>query len=62
MDTIPEITGPRLRLRLVTPGDAAFVYGLRTDPAYNAHLSPVTDQTAWIRKSSVVKSSRCNSF
>lgn len=52
MDTIPEITGPRLRLRLVTPGDAAFVYGLRTDPACNAHLSPVTgtvaDQTAWI--------------
>lgn len=47
-----EITGPRLRLRPVVPDDAAFIHGLRTDPAYNAHLSPVSgtvaDQRAWI--------------
>ena len=34
------------------PEDAAFIHGLRTDPAYNTHLSPVTgtvaDQRAWI--------------
>lgn len=47
-----EITGTRLRLRPVRPPDAAFIHGLRTDPVYNAHLSPVTgtvaDQRAWI--------------
>ena len=52
MDAKPEMTGPRLRLRPVTPQDAAFIHALRTDPAYNAHLSPVTgtiaDQRAWI--------------
>lgn len=52
MDTPSEITGSRLRLRLVVSQDAAFIHGLRTDPAYNAHLSPVTgtvaDQQAWI--------------
>jgi RimJ/RimL family protein N-acetyltransferase len=48
------IEGPHLRLRLVRPGDAAYIHGLRTDPAYNAHLSPVTgtvaDQRAWIER------------
>jgi RimJ/RimL family protein N-acetyltransferase len=52
MDTVPEIAGKRLRLRPVMPEDAAFIHGLRTDPAYNTHLSPVTgtvaDQRAWI--------------
>ncbi|RBI86851.1 N-acetyltransferase, partial [Rhodosalinus halophilus] len=24
------------------PEDAAYLHGLRTDPRYNAHLSPVT--------------------
>lgn len=47
-----EITGQRLRLRLVTLKDALFIHGLRTNPAYNRHLSPVTgtveDQRAWI--------------
>ena len=47
-----EMTGSRLRLRPVMPEDAAFIHGLRTDPAYNTHLSPVTgtvdDQRAWI--------------
>ncbi|RKF12443.1 N-acetyltransferase [Roseovarius spongiae] len=52
MDVKPELFGQRLGLRLVTPEDAAFIYGLRTDPAYNQHLSRVTgtieDQRAWI--------------
>lgn len=52
MDVKPEFFGKRLRLRLVTPEDAAFIHGLRTDPAYNQHLSAVTgkveDQRAWI--------------
>jgi len=42
----------RLRLRLIEPDDAAYVYGLRTDPAYNIHLSAVqgtaADQRRWI--------------
>jgi len=52
MDMPSEMTGSRLRLRPVMPEDAAFIHGLRTDPAYNTHLSPVTgtvdDQHAWI--------------
>ena len=39
-------------LRRVTPDDAAYIYGLRTDPAYNRHLSAITgtiaDQRRWI--------------
>ena len=46
------VTGPHLRLRLVTPRDADYIHGLRSDPTYNAHLSPVTgtaeDQRRWI--------------
>ncbi|MBE0454279.1 MAG: GNAT family N-acetyltransferase [Roseovarius sp.] len=49
---VSEIARPGLRLRLVTQEDAHFIHGLRTDPAYNQHLSPVTgtaeDQHAWI--------------
>lgn len=48
------IEGPHLRLRLVRPEDAAYIHRLRLDPAYNAHLSPVTgtvaDQRAWIER------------
>jgi RimJ/RimL family protein N-acetyltransferase len=46
------VSGWRLRLRLIEPEDAAYVHGLRTDPRYNTHLSPVSggieDQRAWI--------------
>lgn len=46
------VDGPQLRLRLVTPDDAAYLHALRTDPRYNMHLSPVSgtveDQRAWI--------------
>lgn len=40
-------------MRLIIPEDSAYVYALRTDPAYNSHLSTVSgsieDQAAWIR-------------
>ncbi|WP_306120540.1 MULTISPECIES: GNAT family N-acetyltransferase [unclassified Roseitalea] len=46
--------GLQLRLRLVTPEDAAYLHGLRTDPRHNTHLSPVSgtvaDQRAWIER------------
>ncbi len=46
------IDGPSLRLRLVEPGDAPYLFALRTDPEINAHLSEVTgtaeDQRRWI--------------
>ncbi len=53
MGKLPErIVGVRLNLRLIEPDDAGYVYGLRTNPAYNAHLSEVTgtveDQRRWI--------------
>lgn len=48
------IEGPRLRLRLVLPDDAAYIHALRADPRYNQHLSAVTgsveDQRAWIER------------
>lgn len=50
----PRVEGHRLCLRLVTPSDAEYVYGLRTNAAYNEHLSPVTgtleDQREWIER------------
>jgi len=49
---LSRIDGIQLSLRLVEPDDAAYIYGLRTDPTYNNHLSSVTgtveDQRAWI--------------
>jgi len=49
---LPVVEGPTLRLRPVLPQDAGFIHRLRTDPRYNAHLSPVTgtveDQRRWI--------------
>lgn len=49
---LARIEGPNLALRLIQPADAAYVHGLRTDPAYNAHLSEVQgtieDQRGWI--------------
>lgn len=44
--------GPTLVLRLIEPDDADYVHALRTNPAYNQYLSPVTgtaeDQRRWI--------------
>ena len=46
------IKGPNLTLRLIEPNDAAFVFGLRTNPLYNQNLSAVRgtvdDQRRWI--------------
>ncbi len=50
--TLERSEGLRLAIRLVVPEDAAFIYGLRSDPRYNRHLSKVVgtveDQRAWI--------------
>jgi len=47
-----RIEGHRLSLQLVSREDAAYIYGLRTNPDYNEHLSDVTgtaeDQQRWI--------------
>ena len=47
-----QIDGHRLRLRLGTPDDAAYIYSLRQNPSYNKYLSPVTgtvdDQRSWL--------------
>ena len=49
---LSRIDGIQLSLRLVQPEDAAYIHGLRMDPAYNGHLSAVTgtveDQRSWI--------------
>jgi hypothetical protein len=50
--SIANVEGPNLILRLIQPGDADYVYGLRTDPTYNRHLSDVRgtaeNQRHWI--------------
>ncbi|OWU66753.1 hypothetical protein ATO2_17550 [Roseovarius sp. 22II1-1F6A] len=50
---VTRIEGPNLALRLIQPDDAAYVHGLRINPAYNEHLSEVRgtaeDQRAWIQ-------------
>lgn len=47
-----RVNGPNLALRLIEPGDADYVHGLRMDPTYNQHLSEVRgtveDQRRWI--------------
>lgn len=47
-----RITGARLLLRLIRPEDSRYVNHLRSDPRYNAHMSPVSgldrDQQDWI--------------
>jgi RimJ/RimL family protein N-acetyltransferase len=55
--TVPEniarVEGTNLMLRLVRPEDADYVHALRTDLAYNRHLSEVRgtaeDQRRWIQ-------------
>ena len=52
LSSIARVEGPSLILRLIEPEDAAYVYSLRTNPAYNTHLSTVTgtvdNQRTWI--------------
>lgn len=54
LDDVARVEGPNLVLRLIRPDDAEYVYGLRTDPTYNQHLSEVSgtidDQRRWIEK------------
>lgn len=54
LSSITRVEGPSLVLRLIEPDDAAYVHGLRTNPAYNSHLSQVTgtvdDQRQWIER------------
>ncbi|MBJ7533233.1 GNAT family N-acetyltransferase [Rhodomicrobium vannielii ATCC 17100] len=49
---LTRIEGPNLVLRLIRLEDADYVHALRTDPAYNRHLSEVRgtaeDQRRWI--------------
>ena len=51
--TVP-VEGVRLRLRLIQPEDARYLFELRTNPNYNRHLSPVSgtsdDQRLWIER------------
>lgn len=52
MTEIERLEGCNLILRLIRQEDAEYVHGLRTEPAYNRHLSAVTgtveDQRRWI--------------
>ena len=52
LSSIARVEGPNLILRLIEPEDAAYVHSLRSNPAYNTHLSTVTgtveDQRTWI--------------
>jgi RimJ/RimL family protein N-acetyltransferase len=52
LSSIARVEGPNLTLRLIEPEDAAYVHSLRSNPAYNTHLSKVTgtvdDQRKWI--------------
>ena len=49
---LARVEGPNLALRLIKPDDAEYAYALRTNPAYNLHLSQVQgtaeDQRRWI--------------
>jgi RimJ/RimL family protein N-acetyltransferase len=51
-ESLARIEGPNLTLRLIRPEDADYIHALRTDPAYNRHLSEVRgtaeDQRRWI--------------
>ena len=48
------VAGRHLRLRLVTPADAGYIHGLRTDPLLCEHLSEVSGsigaQRDWIER------------
>lgn len=50
MSSVDRVQGPNLTLRLIEPEDTAYVHGLRTDPAYNRHLSEVRGTVETQRK------------
>lgn len=51
-ERLARVEGPNLFLRLIRPEDADYAHALRTNPAYNTHLSEVRgtalDQRRWI--------------
>lgn len=51
-DSLSNLEGPNLTLRLIRPEDADYVHALRINPTYNQHLSEVRgtaeDQRVWI--------------
>lgn len=53
-NALRRVEGVQLALRVVERDDAEYIHGLRTDPAYNTHLSEVTgtavDQRNWIAR------------
>jgi len=52
--SIAQVEESNLTMRLIEPEDAAYVHSLRNNPAYNSHLSKVTetidDQLTWIEE------------
>lgn len=62
IDHMERIEGPNLTLRLITPADAEYVHGLRTNPPYNFHLSEVrgtvADQYTWIEAYKIREAAR----
>jgi len=54
LEEIKRVAGRSLTFRLVEPEDAAYIYELRQDERYNAHLSPpppsVAAQEEWINR------------
>jgi hypothetical protein len=60
------VEGPGLVLRLIEPGDATYVYGLRLNPSYNQHLSvvrgTVEDQRNWIEDYKIREAEGCEFY
>jgi len=44
--SIAQVEESNLTMRLIEPEDAAYVHSLRNNPAYNSHLSKVTETIA----------------
>lgn len=66
ISSVSRVEGPNLILRLIRPADAAYVHGLRTDPAYNRHLSEVRGtvetQRDWIEGYKARESDGCELY
>lgn len=63
---LARVEGPNLTLRLIRPEDADYVQPLRTDPAYNRHLSEVRgtaeDQRRWIEAYKAREAALCELY
>ena len=62
LEGIAGTEGVNLRLRLIRPDDAPYLYALRSDPRYTLHLSPivgeVAEQRSWIERYKVREAKR----